>query len=101
MLKAMSDTYQDLGDKSFADFMNNISVVWANDLSTNQESLKTDVTVLNGIQNARDSVSGVSLDEEAANMMAFASAYNAASRLMTTLDEALDRLINNTGIVGR
>ncbi len=101
MLKAMSDTYQDLGDKSFADFMNNISVVWANDLSTNQESLKTNVTVLNGIQNARDSVSGVSLDEEAANMMAFASAYNAASRLMTTLDEALDRLINNTGIVGR
>ncbi len=34
-------------------------------------------------------------------MMMFMSAYNAASRLMTTLDEALNTLINGTGVVGR
>ena len=34
-------------------------------------------------------------------MMMYMSAYNAASRLMTTLDQALDVLINNTGVVGR
>ena len=59
------------------------------------------MTVLNGIQNSRDSVSGVSLDEEASNMMMYMSAYSAASRLMTTLDQALDVLINGTGVVGR
>ena len=59
------------------------------------------MTVLNGIQNSRDSISGVSMDEEATNMMSYISAYNAASRLMTTLDEALNTLINNTGVVGR
>ena len=63
--------------------------------------MKTNVTVLNGIQDSRDSISGISLDEEAANMMTYVSAYNAASRLMTALDEVLNTLINNTGLVGR
>ena len=81
--------------------MNHVSTVLANDSYSNQVSLKTNVTVLNGIQNSRDSVSGVSLDEEASNMMMYMSAYNAASRLMTTLDQALDVLINSTGTVGR
>ncbi len=91
----------ELEGNSFADYMNHTSTILANDSFSNQQALKTNVTVLNGIQNSRDSISGVSLDEEAANMMVFMSAYNAASRLMTTLDEALERLINNTGMVGR
>ncbi len=90
-----------LKDNSFADYMNHISTILANDSFRNTEALKTNVTVLNGIQNSRDSVSGVSLDEEASNMMMYMSAYNAASRLMTTLDQALDVLINSTGVVGR
>lgn len=108
MLEAMKSTYPsdrfkdvDLGDKSFADYMNNVAVTLASDSYANQATLKTNVTILNGVQNSRDSVSGVSLDEEAANMMAYAAAYNAASRLMTTFDEVLERLINNTGLVGR
>lgn len=91
----------DLDNNSFADYMNHISTILANDSRGNQNALKTNVTVLNGIQNSRDSVSGVSLDEEASNMMMYVSAYSAASRLMTTLDEALNTLINGTGLVGR
>ena len=91
----------DLGDKTFSDYMTNVSTVLANDSLANQTALKTNVTVLNGLQDSRDSVSGVSLDEEASNMMTYLSAYNAASRLMTALDEALNTLINNTGLVGR
>lgn len=90
-----------LEGNSFADYMNHISTVLANDSSNNQDILKTNVTVLNGIQDSRDSVSGISLDEEASNMMMYMSAYNAASRLLNTLDEALNILINNTGLVGR
>lgn len=91
----------DLRDNSFADFMNHTSTVLANDSYHNTIAMKTNVTVLNGIQNSRDEVSGVSLDEEASNMMQFMSAYNAASRLMTALDQTLDTLINGTGVVGR
>lgn len=90
-----------LNKNSFADFMNNVSTILANDSYSNSLSLKMNVTVLNGIQNSRDEVSGVSLDEEASNMMQYMSAYNAASRVMTALDQALDVLINSTGMVGR
>lgn len=95
------DTEVNLGNNSFADYINHISTILANDSYRNTNALKTNMTVLNGIQNSRDSVSGVSLDEEASNMMMYMSAYNASSRLMTTLDQALDVLINSTGVVGR
>ena len=114
MLEAMKKTFPDmanpsnlpntgidLGNKTFANYMNHVSTILANDSLNNTTALKTNVTVLNGIQDSRDSVSGVSLDEEASSMMTYLSAYNAAARLMTTLDEALNTLINNTGLVGR
>ena len=96
MIAAMKDTTK-LNGKTFADYMNNLSTQLASDSSSNQTALKTGTTVLNSIQDSRDSLSGVSLDEEATNMMAYVSAYNAASRLMTALDEVLNTLISNTG----
>ena len=96
MIAAMKDTTK-LKGKTFADYMNNLSTQLASDSSSNQTALKTGTTVLNSIQDSRDSLSGVSLDEEATNMMTYVSAYNAASRLMTALDEVLSTLISNTG----
>lgn len=98
---AMNGANPDLKNNSFADFMNNVSTTLANDSYSNTYVLKNNVTVLNAVQNSRDSVSGVSLDEEASNMMMYQSAYNAASRLMTALDEVLNVLINSTGVCGR
>jgi flagellar hook-associated protein 1 FlgK len=53
------------------------------------------------VQRNRDSVSSVSLDEEMTNMIKFQHAFNAAARSMTSVDEMLDRIINNMGLVGR
>lgn len=92
MLDLMKKTAID--GKTFADFMNHVSTQLASDSSANKATLKNQVTVLNSIQSSRDSLSGVSLDEEAANMMTYVSAYNAASRLMTTLDEVLNSLLS-------
>ncbi len=52
------------------------------------------------IDKSRASISGVSLDEEGINLLTYNKSYSAAARLMTTLDEALNTLINNTGRVG-
>lgn len=49
----------------------------------------------------QQSVSGVSLDEEMANMIKFQQAYNAAARMLTAMDEMLDVLVQKTGITGR
>ncbi|OXS55988.1 flagellar hook-associated protein FlgK [Cohnella sp. CIP 111063] len=57
--------------------------------------------VVDQVDARRQSVSGVSLDEEMSNMVKFQHAYNAAARFMTTIDETLDRIINGMGTVGR
>lgn len=44
---------------------------------------------------------GINLDEETVNLVQAQRAYEAAARLLTTLDEVLDTLINRTGLVGR
>jgi flagellar hook-associated protein 1 FlgK len=53
------------------------------------------------VDSRRQSVSGVSMDEEMADMVKFQHAYNAAARHMTTYDEMLDKIINGMGQVGR
>jgi flagellar hook-associated protein 1 FlgK len=52
------------------------------------------------VENRRQSVSGVALDEEMANLVRFQRSYQASARAMSTLDEMLDVLINRTGRVG-
>ncbi|WP_435299636.1 flagellar hook-associated protein FlgK [Timonella sp. A28] len=47
------------------------------------------------------SSASVDIDEETVNMLAFQRGYQAASRVLTTVDEMLDQLINRTGVVGR
>jgi len=53
------------------------------------------------IESRRQSVSGVSLDEEMSNLIKFQQAYNASARMMTAIDEVLDKIINGMGVVGR
>lgn len=53
------------------------------------------------VDNAREAVSGVSIDEEMTNMVAYQHGYQAAGRVITAIDEMLDTLINRTGTVGR
>ncbi|WP_110180304.1 flagellar hook-associated protein FlgK [Nocardioides solisilvae] len=64
-------------------------------LVTNQASL------LAQVDGQRDQLSGVSLDEEMVTLMSAQRGYEAASRVMSTLDSMLDTLINRTGLVGR
>ncbi|MUV39056.1 Flagellar hook-associated protein [Lentibacillus sp. JNUCC-1] len=65
-------------------------------------TMKDNTAVLTDqVEKQRMSVSAVSLDEEMTNMIKFQHAYNAAARNMTAVDEMLDRIINNMGLVGR
>lgn len=58
------------------------------------------VTTVDTLLDARDDVSGVQLDEEGINMLNYQKWYSASSRIVTTLDDILDKLINGTGRVG-
>ncbi|MCZ2810394.1 MULTISPECIES: flagellar hook-associated protein FlgK [unclassified Modestobacter] len=63
-------------------------------------NLQTQTVVAAQVDASRESVSGVNLDEEMTNMLRFQHAYSAAARMITTIDETLDVLINRTGRVG-
>lgn len=63
--------------------------------------VKNTQTLQNQINNSRMSTSAVSLDEEITNLIKFQHAYNAAARNMTAIDELIDRVINQMGLVGR
>ena len=57
--------------------------------------------VTDATSNRRDAVSGVNMDEELSDMVKFQKSYNAAARMITTIDEMLDMIVNRMGIVGR
>ena len=58
------------------------------------------VSTVDTLMDARDEVSGVDMDEEGINMLNYQKWYSASSRMLTTLDDCLDKLINGTGRVG-
>ncbi len=68
---------------------------------TSKNNVKNATVIVNQIDGKRMSVSGVNHDEEIANMMMFQKAYAASARVLTTMDEALDLVINRMGLVGR
>ena len=55
-------------------------------------------SILEQLLNRRESVSGVSLDEELVNVIRFQHVYNAAARLITIVDEMMTTVIEKTGI---
>jgi flagellar hook-associated protein 1 FlgK len=58
-------------------------------------------SVRDQVDTSRNAESGVNLDEEMTNLLTYQRGYEAASRVLTTIDSMLDQLINRTGMVGR
>ncbi len=65
-----------------------------------QQAVLADVSLSNAVAGQLSNAS-VDIDEENVNLLTYQHAYQAAARVMTAVDEALDVLINQTGRVGR
>lgn len=72
-----------------------VDAMQANRLTNNSTILR------DSVENNRQSVSSVSLDEEMTNLIQFQHAYSAAARQITVIDEILDKVINGMGTGGR
>jgi flagellar hook-associated protein 1 len=69
-------------------------------VQTAQANQSNAQAVVNAISGQRQSVSGVSLDEEMTNLITFQRGYEASARALTAMDEMLNTLISHTGIAG-
>jgi flagellar hook-associated protein 1 FlgK len=67
------------------------------DVQSTQSAQQTAQSLLSAISNQRQSVSGVSLDEEMTNLITYQQAYQASARVMNAIDATLNTLINQVG----
>jgi flagellar hook-associated protein FlgK len=88
-------------DTSFSGVFRTIVTGVGIEMNHIQNTSDTQTVLQSHLSDQRQSVSGVSLDEEMTNMIQFQHAYAAASRVITAMDEQLNTLINSTGLVGR
>ncbi len=105
-LLSVFDTKQVFGDKqdfsgTFEGYISYYTNKLSQDITFQSGKKEASQTLTTSILNQRDATSGVSLDEEGINMMNFQKWFNASARIMTTLDESLDTIINKMGVVGR
>jgi flagellar hook-associated protein 1 FlgK len=75
-----------------------VSLGTASQTATQQSTL--DQSAQSAATTAQQSQESVDLDQESMNLIAYQHAYEGSARVMTTLDDMLDQLINHTGIVG-
>jgi flagellar hook-associated protein 1 FlgK len=81
-------------DKSYAAFIGQVG----NAVQSAQSTSATATSLLSSINNQRQSVSGVSLDEEMTNLISYQQGYQASAKVMSTMDAMFNTLINNTGL---
>ena len=87
--------------RSLLDSYRAFVTVLGQEASTARMSADTQAGLASAAEIARTSSHGVSVDEEMVNLIEFQRMYEAAARVITTVDQALDTVINRMGVVGR
>ena len=93
ILELQSETLID-GTTTLNEYYASIAAQVGLTVSQNTTALETAEDSLTQMQNMRDSVSGVSVDEEMLLLTQYQSGYEAAARYLTAVDEMLDVLMS-------
>ncbi|TGM46269.1 flagellar hook-associated protein FlgK [Leptospira vanthielii] len=84
--------------KTTDDFYNSLISRLGTEAREAKQEYTTQNELMVELENMRQSVMGVNLDEEMANMVQFQQSYNASARMISTLNEMLDTIINRLGV---
>jgi flagellar hook-associated protein 1 len=88
------------GGQTPTGYYSNIVFGVGNDVSNGSAELSSSQLILNQLQDQRGSISGVNLNEEAANMLQYQNAYDAAAHVVTTINDMLNTVINMGTLTG-
>jgi flagellar hook-associated protein 1 FlgK len=78
-----------VGGQTPTDYYSNVVYTVGNDVSNDTAELSASQSILSQLQDQNNSISGVSLDEEAANTVQFQNAYDAAANVVTTINDMM------------
>ena len=78
----------------FVDYNRNVVTSLAQTIQSVSTRFDESDVVATAVKNQRDSVSGVSLDEETADLLRFQKAYQANAKVITVIDDMLSSLIS-------
>lgn len=81
-------------DGTLSSFFSSSVTQFGQALSTVNANVQNQTTIKTLVTNQRDSVSGVNLDEETANLMKYQRAFQASSRVFQIIDNLLDQVVN-------
>ncbi|MCR4822795.1 MAG: flagellar hook-associated protein FlgK [Treponema sp.] len=85
-------------DRTFDDyFANSVTNVGLKGEQAEMNMLSQNA-IMDDLRNLRDSISGVNIDEELAEIIKFQHGYNAAAKFVSVIDEMLDTVINRLGV---
>jgi flagellar hook-associated protein 1 FlgK len=84
----------DVIDGSFSSFYRGIVANVANATSSAEGRYEDQSTLQRLVKERRDSVSGVSLDEEMTDLIKYQRAFDASAKVMRVMDEMLDVVVN-------
>lgn len=84
-------------DGTFSQYYANTVSSLGQTLSTTNEKVTNQTTISNIVTTQRDSVSGVSMDEEMTDLIKYQQAYQASARMIQTINELLGTVINSLG----
>ena len=86
--------HMDNNTRSFMSYYNGVISEIGVDSSSASRSLLYKQNMVDQLNARRESVSGVNLDEELANLMIYQQAYTASARMISLVQEMLDELMN-------
>ena len=84
------------GTQSVYDIYNNAVSQVAVDTRSARANADTELSLLQSVTDRRDGITGVNLEEEAANLIRYQQAYQAAAQIITTANDVFDTLLRAT-----
>ena len=84
-------------DGTFSQFLSTTVSELGQSVASAEGRVEDQTGIASLIRNQRDTISGVSLDEEMADLVRFQRAFQASSRVFSIIDQLLDNVVNGLG----
>lgn len=96
-LAALQDDTSAINNTTFADYLHQIASSLGEEASNAYKSEESYDVIETSLQNRRDEISGVSVDEELVNLIRYQQAYQASSKYISIVNGLMDRLLSTLG----